>query len=374
VPTPALNSAILLTPPAAAGGSAIAVVRLRGPSVAQFLARCFSKTPLPNRCVHGELRDGDSIIDDPVVVLAADGLWADVSLHGGAWVVESALALARREGFEILPGGTLPLPDAALDDDSSLFEREMLAHLPLARTEPAIRMLLDQPNAWHRAIDADLDARSILAERTLWRLLNLPKVAIVGEPNVGKSTLANQLFGQQRSITADLPGTTRDWVGEIADIDGLAVLLVDTPGQRDAADAIERAAIAASQEQIQASDLILVVLDATVPPASAIAHPQPLVVVNKTDQPSGWDFQSLDAIPISARTGQGLGDLRREIHRRLGIEGLNDSRPRWWTQRQKAILAESIAGSAPLDPRLLTGNDDSIAEDRPEDRPAQFRK
>ncbi|MGD0461044.1 MAG: GTPase [Tepidisphaeraceae bacterium] len=349
MPIPALNTAILLTPPAAAGGSAIAVVRLRGPSVAQFLARCFSKTPLPNRCVHGELRDGDSIIDDPVVVLAADGWWADVCLHGGAWVVESALALAKREGFEILRGGTLPLPDAALDDASSLFEREMLAHLPLARTGPAIRMLLDQSNAWHRAIDAGLDARSILADQTLWRLLNPPKVAIVGEPNVGKSTLANQLFGQQRSITADLPGTTRDWVGEIANIDGLAVLLVDTPGERDACDAIERAAIAASHEQIEASDLILVVFDATAPPASAITHPRALRVVNKTDQPSGWDFQSLDSIPISARTGHGLDELRREIHQRLGIVALNDSGPRWWTQRQKAILAESIRNSQPPD-------------------------
>ncbi len=356
VPTPALNTAILLTPPAAAGGSAIAVVRLSGPSVGSFLSRCFSKKAMPNRCVHGELRDGESIVDDPVVVLAADGFWADVCLHGGAWVVESALALARREGFEILPGGTLPLPDAALDDTSSLIEREMLAHLPLARTEPAIRMLLDQPNAWHRAIDAGLDARTILADPTLWRLLNPPKIAIVGEPNVGKSTLANQLFGQPRSITADLPGTTRDWVGEIADIDGLAVLLVDTPGQHDAADAIERAAIAASREQIQASDLILVVLDATAAPARAITDSPAIVVVNKTDQPSGWDFQSLDSIHVSARTGQGLVELRREIHRRLGVEGLHDSRPRWWTQRQRAILAESIESSTPLELSRVTGS------------------
>ena len=55
-------------------------------------------------------------------------------------------------------------------------------------------------------------------------------VAIVGPPNVGKSTLANRLFGQARSITADQPGTTRDWVGGVADIVGLAVTLVDTPG------------------------------------------------------------------------------------------------------------------------------------------------
>jgi small GTP-binding protein len=348
VATPPLNIAVLLTPPAAAGGSAIAIVRLRGPSVAQFLGQYFSKTPMPNRCVHGELRDGDSIIDDPVVVLAADGSWADICLHGGAWVVESALALAKREGFEVLPGGALPLTDEALDEASSVFEREMLAHLPLARTEPAIHMLLDQPSAWRRAIDAGLNARSVLADQTLWRLLNPPKVAIVGEPNVGKSTLANQLFGQQRSITADLPGTTRDWVGEFADIDGVSVLLVDTPGQRDAADVIELAAIAASQEQIKASDLVIVVLDATMPPPRIASDPRALVVVNKIDQPTAWDFQSLDSIQISARTGQGLDDLRRQIHQRLGIAQLHESQPRWWTPRQKIILNESIQNSHSL--------------------------
>jgi small GTP-binding protein len=346
VPAAAHNTAILLTPPAAAGGAAIAVLRVRGPLVSQFLRRCFSKAPFANRCVHGELRDGDSIIDDPIIVLSADGLWADISLHGGAWVIESAFGLMKRAGFEVLSSNAISNPDEALNEVSSLFEREMLAHLPMARTEPAIRMLLDQPSAWRRAIDAGLDVQSILVDQTLWRLLNTLRVAIVGEPNVGKSTLANQLFGQQRSITADLPGTTRDWVGEIVDIDGLAVLLVDTPGQRDAADAIERAAIAASQEQIGSSDLILNVLDATQPPVNTKIDPRALVIINKTDQPPGWEFQSLNPIKISARTGHGLDQLRREIHKRLGIVGLNDSRPRWWTQRQKAILTESIRDSA----------------------------
>jgi tRNA modification GTPase len=343
--TAAHNSAILLTPAPAAGGSAIAVVRLRGPAVAEFLRRFFSKTPQPNRCVHGELRDGDCIIDDPVVVVSEDESWADICLHGGAWVIESALELARREGFEIVPPGTIPLPDAALDDAASIFEKEVLAHLPLARTQPAIRMLLDQPTAWRRAIEQGLDAPAILKDLTLWRLLNPPRIAIIGEPNVGKSTLANRLFGQQRSITADLPGTTRDWVGEIADIGGVAVVLVDTPGQREAADPIERAAIAASREQIETSELVLVLLDATARPAKVMDHPGALVVVNKIDRPSGWDFQSLSAIGISAMTGEGVDELCRAVHRRLGVAGLSESRPRWWTQRQKAVLGESIGNA-----------------------------
>ena len=97
------------------------------------------------------------------------------------------------------------------------------------------------------------------------RLLNPATVAIVGPPNVGKSTLANALFGQERSIVADIPGTTRDWVGGTADLAGLPVVLVDTPGQRVTSDAIEREAIALSRTPIASADLILMVSDATQP-------------------------------------------------------------------------------------------------------------
>ena len=103
-------------------------------------------------------------------------------------------------------------------------EQEVLMSLPLARTELTLRMLLAQPAAWDRLIarpPAKAETENILADRALHWLLHPPRVAIVGAANVGKSTLANQLFGQQRSITVDLPGTTRDWVGETANLDGL---------------------------------------------------------------------------------------------------------------------------------------------------------
>ena len=132
------------------------------------------------------------------------------------------------------PGGALP-PRGAWTPTSEL-EREMLAHLPLARTELGVRVLLAQTGRLGglrrgAAAGSGRDAgRELLADRSLWWLLHPPRVAIVGAANAGKSTLANQLFAQERSITADLPGTTRDWVGEVADIDGLPVMLVDTPG------------------------------------------------------------------------------------------------------------------------------------------------
>ncbi len=100
-------------------------------------------------CVHGELRDGNSVIDDCLVTLDGSGDWADICLHGGAWVIESTLKLARREGFEIVDP-ILPVPVEALDEETSELEREVLQYLPMALTEPAIRMLLNQPAACAR--------------------------------------------------------------------------------------------------------------------------------------------------------------------------------------------------------------------------------
>jgi small GTP-binding protein len=359
------STAMLLTPGAGGQGSAIAVVRIRGSRVAGFLQRFFSKSPAAGRCVHGELRDGRSQIDDCLVVVSDDGNWADLCLHGGAWVIESVLLLAEREGFEVLEA-KLPVAAEGLDEAAGEMEREMLMHLPLARNEPAIRMLLDQPNAWRAALKSGIDAAAVLKDRTLWRLLHPGQIAIVGEPNVGKSTLANRLFGQQRSITADVPGTTRDWVGEMADVAGMPAVLIDTPGLRQTEDAIERAAISASGQKISESDLAITVLDATwasrSPGCTSGAWQAGIIVVNKIDLPAGWDFQSLDAIRISAKTGQGIDDLCVAIHRRMGIGRLDESRPRWWTERQRAVLTEAIANPAALEklgekPEIRNPND-----------------
>jgi len=336
------NRAMLLTPPAA-GGAAIAVVRLYGPRVENFLKQNFSAPTKPGKAIHGKLSNGEIIIDDPIVVMASDNSWADICLHGGPWIVESTLSLARQHGFEVVNSS----PDIAFAESTNILEREMLEHLPAARTEPAIRMLLKQPEFWQKK--KDLDIQKILGDQTLHRLLNPPQIAIVGEPNVGKSTLANHLFGQKRSITADVPGTTRDWVGEFADIDGLAVVLVDTPGIRRTTDDIERQAIAVSSEKIQTSDLVIHLLDATQHPTQVLEFPDALIVINKMDRKPAWDFQSLNPIPISAYTGQGIEELFRQIHSRLGVSQIRQLRPLWWTSRQQAILTAALQNRSAID-------------------------
>ncbi len=344
--------ATLLTGP---GAAAIAVVRLTGPLTRTFLQQHFSKTAVVGRCVHGTLRDGDRIIDDPVVVLLPDGAGADINLHGGAWVVKSMLELALRHGFTVAQSTSLPLPHEAVDGRSPI-EKEVLSYLPLARTVLAVRALLAQPTVWHRLLNrinersvAKGELNSILQDRSLYHLLHPPRVAIVGAPNVGKSTLANQLFAQERSITADLPGTTRDWVGEIANIDGLAVMLLDTPGIRETNDTIEKTSIERSQAEVKQADLVVLVLDVSIPVESQQAplihaYPGAIRVLNKSDRVPVLDLSTITGIQTVGTTRAGVDDLRRAIVQYFGCHALELNQPRWWTQQQSRMLqdAESI--------------------------------
>ncbi|HSI35772.1 MAG TPA: GTPase, partial [Tepidisphaeraceae bacterium] len=159
---------------------------------------------------------------------------------------------------------------------------------------------------------------------------------------------------RDRAITADLPGTTRDWVGEPANLDGLIVTLVDTPGVRPTADPIESAAIAASAAQIRAADLVLIVLDATLPLAPQLAvlgdHSSVLRIANKSDRPPAWDLAAHADLQTAATTGQGIDVLRTAIRTHFGIiPAFDPTTPRCWTARQRDTLARAVN-----DPRAIS--------------------
>jgi tRNA modification GTPase len=123
------------------------------------------------------------------------------------------------------------------------------------------------------------------------------RAAIIGRPNVGKSSLLNQLLGRDRAIVSPIPGTTRDTIEETANIRGLPVVFIDTAGLREARDEIEQEGIRRSRESLARAEFILHVLDASEPLTGAdgdcfkeFAGKKRIVVVNKTDLPRKLDW------------------------------------------------------------------------------------
>lgn len=145
-------------------------------------------------------------------------------------------------------------------------------------------------------------------------------LAIVGRPNVGKSSLFNRLLGQDRAIVTPIPGTTRDTVSETAAIDGIPIRFVDTAGVRQSDDVVESLGIERSLQAIADADLTLVVLDLSVPLtaedhdliARAKESGRMLIVGNKADLPQRALVMG-EAIPVSALTGEGVEPLRETI-------------------------------------------------------------
>jgi small GTP-binding protein len=337
---------LLLTAP---GTAALASIRVAGPSANNFFARRFSRPLKLNHVVHGDLRDDAGVIDDPVV--AQHDHYIDITLHGGPWVVRAATELLQRDGFTQISAEDDPLLAAGTE---SIFHAEIVNAIPLAATELSLRALLAQQNAWpaHIAsVPCTGGVNRIINDTALLHLLHPPTVAIVGVPNAGKSTLANALFGTKRSIVSDIPGTTRDWVGETANIDGLRLTLLDTPGLRSSADAIEQTAIAQSASPIESADLVIVLIDGAQPRTAqhdilARYENRPhLQIINKADAlDAHWRLSP--QLKISARNDASLGSLRQAILQVFGCHNLDLAQPRCWTRRQHDILLAALDNPA----------------------------
>jgi tRNA modification GTPase len=181
-------------------------------------------------------------------------------------------------------------------------------------------------------------------------------LAIVGRPNVGKSSLFNRLVERERAIVTATPGTTRDLVSETVAIGGIPVKLVDTAGIRDALDEAESMGIRKSMEALADADLVLVVLDASEGETGEDtellrqAEHRPVIVVgNKCDLGSSgqWSMVSGQKVLTSAITGEGVGELRGEILRHIGGEAGIQAESGFLTNvRHQGLIQDSLAGLA----------------------------
>ena len=251
-------------------------------------------------------------------------------------LIEAATPLQARAAFDQLDG-TLTRAIAVID--ATLFD--LIARLEASVDFPEEGYHFIEPGALAHAIDELLERSStLLGDARRGRLIREGlQIAIVGEPNVGKSSLFNALAGASRAIVTDVPGTTRDLVTEVVDIEGLRVTLVDTAGLRHTDDPVEIEGVARAQQAIAVSDLTLVVIDGS-QPARGLDIPQTpeykrRIVSNKSDLPSVW--QRLDAVPVSAATGAGLDELRRRIVGALDVDPLRD-RPAMTNVRHIALV------------------------------------
>ena len=148
------------------------------------------------------------------------------------------------------------------------------------------------------------------------------RLAIVGRPNVGKSSLFNRLVERERAIVTATPGTTRDLVTERVSLEGIPVELIDTAGLRESTDEAESLGIAKSREIMAEADVVLLVLDATTSPneedeatVAVLADRPFLLVINKKDLApvAHLSKHQHPTLETSARTGAGLAELRRAI-------------------------------------------------------------
>ncbi|WP_419805029.1 tRNA uridine-5-carboxymethylaminomethyl(34) synthesis GTPase MnmE [Terriglobus sp.] len=364
------------TPP---GRGGIAVVRLSGPDslrIARALVR-LKREPETHRVRFGHVLDeGGEVLDDALLTyFAAPHSYTgedvvEISVHGAPVVVQTVVQLSLRRGARLAHAGEFT-ERAFLNGRMDLTQAEAVRDLIESSTVAQARLAAEQLGGSLQrevrpakdalvmlvaALEAGIDfaeddlqtmptdeiaARIAALRPALERLLASfahgrllregLRLAIVGRPNAGKSSLFNKLLERDRAIVTPIPGTTRDVVSERAVIGDVPVELLDTAGLRETEDVVERLGVERSHEAIADADLLLHVLDATaadeeqeMAAAWVAAGRTPVVRVwNKADLLPSEEREGAPegALWTSAVTGEGMDALRGAILRYAGAGG-----------------------------------------------------
>ncbi|MGQ9735012.1 MAG: tRNA uridine-5-carboxymethylaminomethyl(34) synthesis GTPase MnmE [Thermaceae bacterium] len=351
----------IATPP---GKGAVGVVRLSGTGALEIAARVFSKDPRRmkgGRFTLGEVIDpktGEVIDQALLLVFRAPHSYTgedavEFQTHGSPAVLRRAMeALVEAGARPAGPGeftlraylnGKLDLAQAEavlalVEAEGDLARRQALRGLSGALSQKIqslthtlldllahIQALLDYPEEGvepHRAegvIQGVLEeVRTLLASARSSRIAQRgARIALLGAPNAGKSSLLNALLGYERALVAPIPGTTRDYLEAPLEISGIPLVAIDTAGIRETEDPIEREGVARALAIAEEADLILFLADRSAP--KPIPPPLPpertLYVATKADLPPRWGDPSY--LPVSSKTGEGLEALKERIRERL---------------------------------------------------------
>ncbi len=366
------------------------MVRLTGPAslaIARQLV-VLTNDPQPRQALLGEFRDADGAAVDQVLLthFPAPNSYTgqavvEVSCHGAPVVVELLIAGALAQGARLAEPGEFTMR-AFLNGRFNLAQAEAVRDLIDAQTvyqakvavaqvegsvsrrlAPAKRELVDLIAMLEAGIDFAEDDISIPPAAEILRRMGLVRgpletwlgtfrygrvvreglsLAIVGRPNVGKSSLFNRLLERDRAIVTAIAGTTRDLVSETLNLQGIPVRLVDTAGIRETLDEVESIGVQRSFEASADADVTLLVIDATVGVTAEDERlrerfPDALVVANKADlKPCEGG--------VSALTGEGIPELRGALVAR--ISG-GDREPGFLTNiRHERLIRESLEALA----------------------------
>ena len=363
----------MATPPGVGG---IGIVRVSGPLVPDIARAIAGRVPVPRLATLAEFRDAeDEVIDSGIALYfpAPHSFTGEHVLelqgHGGLFVLQQLQRRVLELGARAARPGEFS-ERAFLNDKLDLVQAEAIADLIESGTEAAARAaqrslqgvfseriaeLQQELTSLRVFVEAAIDfpdeeidflaesdvdrrvaavlegLRGLLQEARQGRLLRDGIVlAIVGEPNVGKSSLLNALSGQDSAIVTEIPGTTRDVLRESIDLDGIPVHIADTAGIRETDDRIEAEGVRRARLALETADIVLLLEDAGQKSGAAIGDIELppgvscLRVANKTDllepaeQKRRLAAASPDRLWISARTGAGLDRLRARIREVAG--------------------------------------------------------
>ncbi|BEI43627.1 MULTISPECIES: tRNA uridine-5-carboxymethylaminomethyl(34) synthesis GTPase MnmE [unclassified Polynucleobacter] len=381
------NPIAAIATPRGAGG--VGIVRVSGPDLIGLAKIFLGSEPKPRFAHYLVLKDAHQEQIDQVLLLyfkaPASFTGEDVlelHCHGGARVTQLVLnrvmELGAPEGIVLAGPGEFSLR-AYLNGKIDLVQAEAIADLINAQTDAAIRganlslqgrfsdqinELIDQITQLRILVESTLDfpeeeiefIEAANAQQRLEKIMNdLEQIiqtsrqgkilrdgirlALVGSPNVGKSSLLNALVGEERAIVTPIAGTTRDRIIENISIDGIPVHVIDTAGIRESNDVVEQIGVAQTWDEIARADIVLLIHDVTQAPEANFVdiekavrervHPGAhiLDVMNKLDllegQKEGHTKIGLGVkqIFISAKTGEGISRLQETILRFAGWEG-----------------------------------------------------
>ncbi len=359
----------------AIGEGGIGIVRVSGADAAAVAERLFRKTNdgglQSHRFYYGTIVDpssGDCVDEVMVVLMRAPRSYTredllEIHCHGGYLVVQRVLELALLSGVRLAQPGEFT-KRAFLNGRIDLVQAEAVIDVIRSRTDTALALAQHQREgklsgrifavrdriasalalveAYIDFPEEDIDTaagvaisdhiRSAAAEiddllcgfREGKLVREGVSVLILGKPNVGKSSLLNNLLREKRAIVTSQPGTTRDVIEEVVNMGGLPVRILDTAGIRNADDLVEQEGVRRALERIPGADLVLFVLDTSRPfseeDASILAElrrSRVVVVRNKIDQPVGIETPAFPAewqvVDVSTMTGTGMDRLRQTI-------------------------------------------------------------